>query len=288
MSKTLEVTYYLHSGFSCAKDEVLLIFDYWTGEHGELADSRRITPEYLRRFKEVYVFISHSHPDHFDPAVMAWHGEAPVTYIVSYEMPVGTRGKRMNVGDVLRLGEHVTVEAFDSTDLGVSFLVELDGIRIFHAGDLNFWHWREESTVQEIDEAEAAFRKACEPLEHEPIDLAFFPVDPRQGRLFDAGANYFIMTVKPRLLVPMHFWGRAEVASEFARRARCRNTEVVALVRPMEKLLLVFGEDGFMTINLLKYEEMAPAAPREAVLPDEADPFGESDLPVQLDDEDRP
>ena len=210
-----------------AKDGVLLIFDYWEGEHGELAMDKRITPALLREYREIYVFISHPHPDHMDPAVMTWHQEAPVTYIVSYDMPVGTRGKRMNVGDTLRLGEHGTVTAYDSTDLGVSWLVELDGIRIFHAGDLNFWHWREESTVQEIDEAEEAFRKACAPLEGQPIDLCFFPVDPRQGRLFDAGANYFILPVKPRLLIPRHFWGRAEVASEFARRARCRARRVV-------------------------------------------------------------
>lgn len=31
------------------------------------------------------------------------------------------------------------VKAFDSTDEGLSYLVEMDGIRIFHAGDLNNW-----------------------------------------------------------------------------------------------------------------------------------------------------
>lgn len=71
--------------------------------------------------------------------------------------------------------------------------MDIDGFHVFHAGDLNFWHWRDESTVREIDEADEAFRQAVDPIMAEEIDLAFFPVDPRQGRMYDAGANYFIL-----------------------------------------------------------------------------------------------
>ena len=287
MNKRMQVTYYLHSGFSCAKDEVLLVFDYWLGEHRELADFRRLTLAELKQFQEIYVFISHSHPDHFDPEVLTWLGEVPVTYVIADELPADVPGVRMVCGSEVTLGEHVKVKAFDSTDLGVSFLVDLDGIRIFHAGDLNFWHWRDESTLQEIDEAEAAFRKACEPLVGEPIDLAFFPVDPRQGRGYDAGANYFILTVKPRLLVPMHFWGRREMAAEFARSARCRETEVIALVRPKEQMLLEFDDTGFMSINLLNYPDareagVLPASGNDDMLGME-DVFSGTDLPIDID-----
>ena len=290
MARNMTVTYYLHSGFAVAMNGVLLVFDYWLGEHQELADSKRINAQLLDRYQEIYVFISHSHPDHYDPEVYRWCKDRPVTYIVSYEMPVGTRGKRMNPGDELSLGEHVKVKAFDSTDLGVSFLVELDGIRIFHAGDLNFWHWREESTVQEIEEAEQAFRQAVEPIAREPvIDVAFFPVDPRQGRLYDAGANYFIMAVKPRLLIPMHFWGKAEIATEFARRSRSRQTEIMPMVRPKERLLLDFAEDGFMTITVppvdLPFGGELPGQQSTEVSLDQyegSDPFSDSDMPVDL------
>lgn len=293
MNQLLEITYYYHSGFSCAVGDVLCIFDYWTGEHGELPEDKRITPDYLASFREVYVFVSHSHPDHVEQEAFTWHRQTPVAYVVSYEMPIGTRGRRMSPGDELTLSEHVKVTAYNSTDLGVSFLLEIDGIRIFHAGDLNYWHWREESTNAEIAEAEEAFHQAVKPLEGQPIDVAFFPVDPRQGRLFDAGANYFIMAVKPRLMIPMHFFNRAEVASEYARRARSRQTEVIAMTRPAEKLRLEFDDDGFMTVNIL--------APRSPIRNDftvemggehsvdldryEEDPFVDTDLPVHLDDE---
>ena len=49
------------------------------------------------------------------------------------------------------------------------------------------------------------------------IDVAFFPVDPRQGSMYDAGAGYFIMTVKPKVFIPMHFQGRPDVALRFCR-----------------------------------------------------------------------
>ena len=281
MNGRLEVTYYLHSGFSCALDDVLLVFDYWLGEHQELAEQRRITPQFLHRFREVYVFISHGHPDHWDPEVLRWAEQRPITYVTSSDAPPEVPGSRLAPGEELHFGETLNVKAFDSTDLGVSFLVELGGFRIFHAGDLNFWHWREESTVQEIDEAEAAFQEACKPLIGERIDLCFFPVDPRQGRLFDAGANYFIITVKPRLLLPMHFWGRSEVATEFARRTRTRQTEVIALVRPMEQMILEMEDDGFMRIQLPRYPETPPAQRPPAG--EDGGVFSGTDLPVDLD-----
>ena len=96
MGKSMTITYYTHSGFSVASGNVLLVFDYWTGEKGELPQDKRIAPETLARFSKIYVFISHEHPDHFDPAVYEWRHLADVTYIVAWDMPVGTRGKRMS------------------------------------------------------------------------------------------------------------------------------------------------------------------------------------------------
>lgn len=295
MDRKLTVTYYHHSGFSVAMDDVLLVFDYWTGEHGELPEDKRITVDFLKQFRQVYVFISHEHPDHLDPVVFTWRNEAPVTYIVSADMPVGTRGKRMAPGDSLTLSPEVSVKAFNSTDLGVSFLVDIQGVHVFHAGDLNFWHWREESTVKEIEEADDAFRQAVEPIAREKIDLAFFPVDARQGLMYDAGANYFIMCVKPRLLIPMHFWGRAEIAMEFARRSRCRQTEVMALTRYGEQISLDFTDDGYIDVSLLTPPEVvvssrtAPIELPVVELPDPRtpaydpeDPFSDTDLPVDI------
>ena len=299
---SLLITHYYHSGFSVASDRTLAVFDYWRGEHGELAPDKQLTIAELKRYENVFVFISHEHPDHLDPVVFTWNDAGNVSYIVSSDMPVGTRGKRMAPGDTLTLSDELSVTAFDSTDLGVSFLADFCGIRVFHAGDLNFWHWREESTMQEIEEADAEFRKAVQPLSREKIDVAFFPVDPRQGIMFEAGANYFILSVKPRILIPMHYFHRAENALDYARTASCRTTEVIALPGYGDRLRVEMDEDHYLNVSFPSGGQQPagsdasakegtsalsadgtgtdlPLSEGEALL-SEDDPFLESDLPL--------
>ena len=287
MSKMMTVTYYHHSGGSVASGDILLVFDYWTGKAKKLPEQRRIMPEMLARFSEVYVFVSHEHEDHFDPVIYTWEQYAPVTYVVADDMPASVKGRRMGPGGQITLSDRVKVKAYGSTDAGVSYLVELDGIRFFHAGDLNFWHWREVSTAREIELADEDFRKEVEPIVGEEIDWCFFPVDPRMGMHFDAGANYFMMTVKPRVLAPMHFWGRADVINEFARRSRTRDTEIVPLTVQGQAVNLEFEEDGFMNISMLPPPVQIPDVPlSENSVSLEgyegADPFLETDLPVDM------
>ena len=175
MEKQLKIIYHYHSGFSVQVGGTLLVFDYWEGEDRQLAKVGRIDETFLSAFENVYVFISHAHPDHLDPIVYMWENKGvPVTYIVSSDMPVGTRGKRIAPGQEKVLSEHISVKAFQSTDIGVAFLVTAYGLNIFHAGDLNLWHWRQESSLREIEAAEAAFYEATEPIKQEKIDVAMF------------------------------------------------------------------------------------------------------------------
>ena len=293
MEQQLKIIYHYHSGFSVQVGGTLLVFDYWEGENRSLSQVGRINTQLLSAFEKIYVFISHAHPDHLDPVVYLWEKEnLPVTYIVSSDMPVGTRGKRMAPGQERKLDEHISVKAFQSTDLGVAFLVTAYGNTIFHAGDLNLWHWRQESTLREIEAAEQAFYQATEPLRSERIDVAMFPVDPRQGMMYDAGANHFILTMKPRVFIPMHWQDRDEVAIDFARRARNTNTEVLALTRPGVVANLNFT-DSVLDIHIIEppkdFDDL-PLTPNRrpepaAVLPGESgidDPFADSDLPVDI------
>ena len=283
------VTHYYHSGFSVACDDSILIFDYWLGENQELAPRYRLSKKNLERYSHIYVFISHDHPDHLDPVVFTWKDLPGIQYIVSSDMPVGTRGRRMAPGNTVCFSDDVEVTAFDSTDLGVSFLVKFKGLHVFHAGDLNFWHWRDESTMKEIEEADNEFRKAIVPICEHPVDLAFFPLDPRQGTMFEAGANYFILSVKPRIMIPMHYFHRAEVAMEYARTASCRTTEVIALPGYGDLLNIDLDEEGYLNLSFPVRPELQEESGEEAgheTIPDgeqalaENDPFRESDLPL--------
>lgn len=294
MDGQCEVVFYHHSGFTVSRDDTIAVFDYWEDAPGTLPEDKRLTPERLKKFQYVYVFTSHAHPDHMDPVIYTWEKELPIVYITSYDTPVGVRGRRMSPGDEMPLKNGVRVKAFDSTDTGVSFLLDLYGVKVFHAGDLNLWHWREESSLKEIQAAEKAFEAAVAPITREKVDIAMFPVDPRQGAMFDAGANHFILSVKPKVLIPMHWQGRPEVATDYARRASNKSTGVFALTKPRERLNVRF-QDDVMSIEVFNQKE-APAAvsqpkeeqkARETVLFTEEDPFWESDMPVNMADDDQ-
>ena len=114
--------------------------------------------------------------------------------------------------------------------------------------------------------------------------MAFFPVDPRLGMMFDAGPNYFAMVVKPRLMIPMHFWERAEVIREYARRSRSPQTEIIAMTTPGDMILLEFDEQENMTVHMQSVTS-APVARNKKVQLDAYDgenPFNDSDLPVDM------
>lgn len=285
MAGTATVTYYHHSGFTVAVGKTLLIFDYWRGEKLELPQRTWIKNEDLAAYDKILVFVTHDHEDHFDEAIYSWDYEKlPITYIVSDDLPIGKRGKRVKPGDEMTV-DGVEIRAYESTDKGVSFYVTVDGLHIFHAGDLNLWHWREESSLREIAMAERAYYEAVAPIERLPIDIAMFPVDPRMGGLFDAGANHFIMAVKPRLFIPMHWQGRPEVAVDFARRGRTKYTEVLALTKPRERVELSFGEHE-LRIHVFALAKDAYEEPQDAEVKLDAyapgDPFSDTDLPVKM------
>lgn len=256
--KDIAVEYLGGSGFLLSLGDIGLLFD--ASEHGS---DPRIPPdkEMLAAFKKLYVFVSHRHEDHFSPAIYDLCGEDAV-YILGYDIPKPYRGVRLSPGDERSFGP-VTVHAYGSTDEGVSFLVTCAGISVFHAGDLNLWHWRDESTITQIEAAEKAFYDCVAPIPERSIDVAFFPVDPRQGSMYDAGAGYFVMTVKPRIFIPMHFQGRGDVALRFQITGETPHTQILALQAPGDRI----------DLHLPDTDESAPDRKLRELLADES--FGQ-------------
>ena len=37
--------------------------------------------------------------------------------------------------------DNMKIKTLESSDIGVAFLIEIEGKVIYHAGDLNWWHW---------------------------------------------------------------------------------------------------------------------------------------------------
>ncbi|MDR1599375.1 MAG: hypothetical protein LBS11_05845 [Oscillospiraceae bacterium] len=246
MEQNIRVTYLEHSAFAVYGGRTALVFDYARPDPDDPGlpaapglpfPGGYVTPDALDAFERVYAFASHSHGDHYSRGIFKWMGHKSVSYILGYDITDAPAGHRLSPGETRAFPE-LTVTARASTDLGVSFMVDWHeaGLVVFHAGDLNLWHWRDESTPREIERAEQAFYAAMGPIYGSRVDMAFFPVDPRQGAMYDAGAAHFISRIQPSLFFPTHFWGRADVAMDFARRNAERRTLVVPLTKPGETI----------------------------------------------------
>ena len=66
--------------------------------------------------------------------------------------------------------------------------------------------------------------------------MACFPVDPRLGADYALGARQFVDKVRPRVFVPMHFWGDYGKANAFQAYAEMRGCRFWALHRPGERV----------------------------------------------------
>ena len=89
-----------------------------------------------------------------------------------------------------------------------------EGRTVFHAGDLNWWHWEGEDPVWNRN-MEADFRRYAEPLRGRKIDLAMLPLDPRLGEDGFRGPRYFLELADIRRFLPMHQWGNFNFTNQF-------------------------------------------------------------------------
>lgn len=214
----MRVTFLAHSGFFLELETASLLFDWWKGELPPLPADRPLL-----------VFASHRHEDHFNPAIFSLaEGGRDVRFLLGKDIRLTERNRaRWNLSDdgaarCLALGggetvspvPGVTVETLPSTDEGVAFLVSLEGKTLFHAGDLNWWHWEEEDKAWNRN-MEINFKRYCEPLRGRHIDLAMFPIDPRLGEDGFRGARYFLELTDTACLLPMHQWEQFSFTQDF-------------------------------------------------------------------------
>ena len=83
------------------------------------------------QYQEVYFVLSDDIPKKYDAPDVIW---------VSSDVKVTVAG--------------CEITCLKSTDEGVAFLVKCGEKTVYHAGDLNWWHWEEESATYN-DEYEA-------------------------------------------------------------------------------------------------------------------------------------
>ncbi len=228
----MKVTYIHHSSFWIELDKKVLVFDYYDGKSAGDCIYKGSMPEFPKD-TEMYVFSSHSHRDHFDMEVLKWSERyEKIHYIFAKEIKrkLGNSAlQRILPGrDIQKVKEKIhymkpteqlqvdgiKAETLLSTDSGVAFLIECEGKCIYHAGDLNWWHWQGESE-EDNQYQEKIYKEQIELLSHRDIDVAFVILDPRQEQDMARGMDYFVHHVKADYIVPMHMWKQYEYIGKY-------------------------------------------------------------------------
>lgn len=230
----MKITLLGHSGFIVEGENTCLVFDYFT-DGLELVDSLPFTA------KKVVFFASHAHHDHYNKKILDYAKAGNVGYVfgTGIKAPSAVNAAVLDKGQAAEvLG--VQVQAFGSTDSGVSFMTELEGRKIFHAGDLNDWYWEDESTSQELLHDEQWFFDEAAPLASTRPDVAFLPVDSRLKEHALRGPLHFVRTMEPGLVVPMHLCGGEGLPDELRRRLAQDGlrADVAQLVHPGDSITI--------------------------------------------------
>ncbi len=208
----MRVTYIHHSCFLVETDSCYYLFDYEKG----------CLPQ-MDVTKPIFLLSSHGHQDHYNPGIFQMLealGMQKVYAILSddIEIPADVNVLQVSSGTEYRLSLGQKLTTFQSTDLGVAFLIEDQGKMIYHAGDLNDWVWEGES-ISYNEQMTIDYRKQIDlllgKLEHRKIDLAFVVLDPRQEKDYDRGLCYFLEHVPVESVYPMHYWEQPDIIETF-------------------------------------------------------------------------
>lgn len=283
----MNITYIGHSGYLVELAQCCCLFDYYVGELPHLPEN-----------KEMFVFVSHHHPDHYNPDIYQLAEQYQrIHYILPKDVKLSNgripllnaeqiqelkeQGScrnfiRMKAGECrqlewvtkdasvikeMNMENTMTIEAFRSTDCGVAYLVTVGEDCIFHAGDLNWWAWNEEN-AQYNNNVAANYKREIDKLQGKSIQAAFLPIDPRQKECYWYGYDYFIKTVKPEKVFPMHFMEDTKIVERFLQEAAQRKeTEFYSkswLFQPLAKGECVSCEKGeiFCLAGMREHEKI--------------------------------
>lgn len=195
------VWYTGHSGWTIKTKNHLLIFDYWPGDYAPPLPSLSngyINPAELGDIPTT-VFVSHSHRDHYDPVIFDWREARPdITYIIGFKPDDATGYAYMGPREE-RTFDGVKVSTIESNDSGVGFLVEVDGMVIYHPGD----HANRQQDFSGPFKAEIEYLAA----KNVDIDLTFAPVSGCGFGDLEAvklGVYYTLETLSPKIVFPQH------------------------------------------------------------------------------------
>ncbi len=238
----MKVTYLYHSGFAVELEKHIFVFDYMKGK----------LPDWDGR-KEIIFFASHKHPDHFVMDIFQWFGKYEnLRYVLGSDIKLSDKYLECNGVDpcvktvitnagknrTLELGD-VKIETLRSTDEGVAFIVCTEGKTIYHAGDLNWWHWEGEADSWNT-QMEKDYKKEISLIDGRHFDVAFVPLDPRLEWAYGLGMQEFLEHTDTDHVFPMHMWDDYRIIDKYKKSDKGRQyaDKVMEISRPGQEYAL--------------------------------------------------
>ncbi len=238
----MKVTYLYHSGFAVELEKHIFVFDYMKGK----------LPDWDGR-KEIIFFASHKHPDHFVMDIFQWFGKYEnLRYVLGSDIKLSDKYLECNGVDpcvktvitnagknrTLELGD-VKIETLRSTDEGVAFIVCTEGKTIYHAGDLNWWHWEGEADSWNT-QMEKDYKKEISLIDGRHFDVAFVPLDPRLEWAYGLGMQEFLEHTDTDHVFPMHMWDDYRTIDKYKKSDKGRQyaDKVMEISRPGQEYAL--------------------------------------------------
>lgn len=230
VEKNHAIIYYLgHSGWAVKTESHFLIFDYFEINRNSIDKTLvngYINPSEIQD-ENVVVFVSHKHPDHFDKIIKTWRNVIRnITYIAGWysaqSIFIGIPPHKSTTID------DISIVTLKSTDEGSGFLVNVDGLTIFHAGDHANWE-DNDPEVSYYDEIDYISNKCSN------VDIAFIPITTFSGmrpKCMTDGAIYALKRLNPKAAFPMHANNREYLYKEFAAEDEARAFNIFCPEKP--------------------------------------------------------
>jgi L-ascorbate metabolism protein UlaG (beta-lactamase superfamily) len=196
-SSNVKITYLTRSGWLAETENHLLLFDYVPYE-GKNYDAF-VQLEFdnaIKNKKQLFIFISHEHEDHFYSKLLDWGKKySNLEIVLGWNYKSSQTGIHQLIGREEKMIKQVNIAVHPSTDAGSAFLVTVEGITLYHAGDHAQWApGLKEDFTKETKYIKEKVSK---------IDVAFIPVESRRNLVMD-GAIAATRILNSEHVLPMH------------------------------------------------------------------------------------
>jgi L-ascorbate metabolism protein UlaG (beta-lactamase superfamily) len=216
-----QVWYLGSNGWAVQIGDKFLIFDYqdFTDPDPPAADEARdlrrgyIDPVELSSF-DVYVFVTHSHQDHFDPVIFEWDEKLDeITYVFGWKA-----GDRSDHHYMVAQRAHETIDGVEVYTIyshhsgvpEVAYLVIVNGCVIYHNGDYKADYLRDYEYLRTITD----HIDICFVIGHPDVSHQYFKQTEHLDRLF-----------RTKYMFPMNREGESYRCDQFSKQLAERGVE---------------------------------------------------------------